>query len=159
MFLLLNNINVMIFESKAIISADSLIAVLVVILLLMTLVNIIITRMDTVDSIEEASAARVLGENIAEVIQTANSNGQGYFTIFRMPASISDEYYQVHINSSGLYIFVNGKTCYSHMGLLRVTDSEYHRDLRVTMEPNRTYNISNTRDQLTNTWIVIREVR
>lgn len=159
MSLLLNNINVMILETKAMITADSLIAFLVIILIITSLINIIINRMDTVDSIDEATEARVLGENIAEQIQSTNSNGQGYYTTFRTPGNISDEYYQVHINSTGLFIFVNGKTCYSHLGLLRVSGSEYMRDIQVTMKPDRTYNISNTRDKLTNTWIIVREVK
>lgn len=140
------------------ITVDSLITFLVVIILVTSLISIINERLDTVNSIEEASKARVLGENIAENIQATNTNGPGYSTSIKTPATISNNYYWVHINSSGLFIFVDGKTCYSHLGLVRVTGSEYLRDLEVTMKPNKTYTITNTRDKLTNTWIVVKEV-
>lgn len=158
MVLILNNINVSMMESKGMISADALLSFLVLIILLTSFINIIGNRIDTVNSIGEASESRVLGENIAQKIETTRSNGQGYYTIYKTPRSILHEYYVVHINSSGLFIFVNGKTCYSYLGLVRVTGSEYFRDLEVTMKPDKTYNISNTQDTLTNTWIVVREL-
>lgn len=158
MCLLLNNINVMNIGSKGIITADSLMAVLLIIMILMSLINIIISRMDTVNSIGEASEARILGENIAEKIESTDSNGPGYYTTFRTPSNISGEYYQIHINSTGLFVVVNRKTSYSYIGLHRVSGSEYMRDLEVTLKPGITYNISNTRDRLTNTWIIVKEV-
>jgi hypothetical protein len=41
---------------------------------------------------------------------------------------------------------------------MRVTGSDYLRDLQVTMKPDTTYNIKSTQDTLKNTWIVIKEV-
>jgi hypothetical protein len=158
MGLILNNINVSMMESKGWLSADALISFLVIIILLTSFINIISIRIDTVNSIELASESRVLGENMAQKIETTHSNGPGYYTICRTPRTIFHEYYIMHINSSGLYIFVNGKTCYSHLGLVRVTGSEHFRDMQVTLAPDKTYNISNTQDTLKNTWIVMREI-
>lgn len=158
MWLLLNKINVMNFDSNGFLTADSLIASLVIIILIMSLTNIIIKRIDTVNSIEEAVDARILGENIAELIESTAVNGPGYYITYRTPGNISSEYYYVHINSSGVFVLVNGKISYSHLVLLRVSGSEYLRDLEVTMKPGKIYNISNTRDQLLNTWIIVKEV-
>ncbi|UTB32550.1 MAG: hypothetical protein NKF70_13860 [Methanobacterium sp. ERen5] len=158
MGLILNNINVSMMDSKGWLSADALIAFLVLIILITSFINIISIRIDTVNTIEEASEARALGENIAQQIETTHSNGPGYYTIYRTPRTIFHEYYYVHFNSSGLYIFVNGKTSYSHLSLMRVTGSDYLRDLQVTMKPDTTYNITSTKDTLKNTWIVVKEV-
>lgn len=149
----------MIYQSKGFLSSDSLISVLVIMLIIMGLINIIINRIDTVNSIDEATGARILGENLAEKIESTASNGPGYYCILQTPENISDEYYQIHINSTGLFVEVNGKTSYSHMVFLRVSGSDYHRDLEVTMKPGRTYNISNTHDRLSNTWIVVKEIK
>jgi len=146
-------------DSKGLVTADSLIAFLLIIVLLMSLTNITMNRIDTVNSIGEAVDARILGENIAERIESTDSNGQGYYTTFRMPANISGEYYKVQINSTGLFVVVNGKTSYSRLVLLRVSGSEYLRDLEITMKPGKTYNISNTRDRLLNTWIIVKELQ
>jgi hypothetical protein len=145
-------------ESKGWLSADALISFLVIIIILTSFINIISIRIDTVNSIELASESRVLGENMAQKIETTHSNGPGYYIICRTPRTIFHEYYIMHINSLGLFIFVNGKTCYSHLGLVRVTGSEYCRDMQVTLKPDKTYNISNTQDTLKNTWIVVREI-
>jgi len=149
----------MIYESKGSLTADSLIAVLVIILLIISLINITINRIDTVNSIGKASESRILGENLAEKIESTYSNGPGYYTTFRAPKKISDEYYRVHINTSGLFVDVDGKTCYSHLILLRVSGSEDLRNMEVTLKPGKIYNISNTRDKLLNTWIIVKEVR
>jgi hypothetical protein len=148
----------MIMDYDGWITTDSLISILAVLILTTSLINIVVERVDTVNSMEEAFDARVLGENIAEQIQTTNSNGPGYYTTYRTPGNISDEYYTVHINSSGLFILVDKKICYSHLGSIRVSGSDYLRDLMVTMKPGKVYNISNTRDRLKNTWIIIKEV-
>ncbi len=158
MGLILNNINVSMIDTKGWFSADALIAFLVLIILITSFISIVGNRIDTVNSIEEASDARALGENIAQQIETTHSNGPGYYTIYRTPRTIFHEYYYVHINSSGLYIFVNGKTCYSHLSFMRVTGSDYMRDLEATMKPDTSYNITSTQDTLKNTWIVVKEV-
>jgi len=158
MGLILNNINVSMMDSKGWLSADALIAFLVLIILITSLISIVGNKIDTVNSIEEASESRALGENIAQQIETTHSNGPGYYTIYRTPSTIFHEYYHVHINSSGLYIFVNGKTCYSYLSFMRVTGSDYMRDLEVTMKPDTSYNITSKQDTLKNTWIVVKEV-
>jgi hypothetical protein len=73
MGLILNNINVSMMESKGWLSADALISFLVIIILLTSFINIISIRIDTVNSIELASESRVLGENMAQQIETTHT--------------------------------------------------------------------------------------
>ncbi len=145
-------------ESWGVITADFLLATLVIIIILSNLVAIAVDRIDTANDIGEASQARIMGENLAELIETTYSNGQGYYTTFKTPHNISGSNYIVNLDSTGLYIFINRKICYSHIGSKFIRGEAYQTFDGAILKPDKTYNISNIKDMCNITRIVVREI-
>jgi len=145
-------------ESRGSISADFLLASLIILITLSSLVSIAIDRIDTANSIAESSQARITAENIAEHIETTYIHGEGYYTTYTTPKKIFNNHYGVIINCSGLYLFLNGKTCYSYLGSMEISGADYPISSKVILKPDRTYNISNIKDKHNITRVVIKEI-
>jgi hypothetical protein len=91
-------------DNRAWISADFMMASIVVIALIISFIVIADERMKTARTVEEMSDARVLVETIAETIETVYSSGENCYTTMKMPPTVADEPYSIKINSSGVYI-------------------------------------------------------
>ena len=86
------------------VSFDFLMASLLILLTIPSLVSIIEERINTVNSVDEISEARVLAENLAEDIEMVYSGGRGCSIIFKLPAKVSNKHYKIKINSTGVYV-------------------------------------------------------
>lgn len=145
-------------KSEGWISADILLASLVTVILLTSMVTVIEERIDTANSISQAVEARILGENLAETIESTYIGGEGFSTTYQSPRKISNQNYIVVINSSGLCIYIDGKFCYTYLTLMRISGSNYPTEFKVIIKPDKTYNITNVKDYYNMTRIVIKEI-
>lgn len=145
-------------ESHGSISADFLLASLIILITISSLVSITMDRIDSANSIAQSSQARIISENLAERIETTYIQGTGYYTTYKTPKKLSNNQYMFIINCSGLYLFLNGKTCYSYLGSMEIYDANNPLSSKVILRPDKTYNISNIKDQHNITRVVIKEI-
>ena len=102
-------------DNRGWLSLDLFAATLIVILTIIGLVAITGVRMDTVNSFQEIARAKMLTEDIAGLIESVYSNGDGYETIYTLPSNIGNQPYVVAVNESGIYTTINGKMGYAHI--------------------------------------------
>lgn len=135
------------------VSIDFLLASLIIILTIPSIVAIIEDRIDTTNSVHEITEAKVLAENVAEIIEMVYSGGRGCFIIFKIPAT---KHYNITVNSTGVYVRFKGKIGTAYITPIMISSSKYGSN--VLLEPNITYNISNITDEHDNTKIIIKRI-
>ena len=138
------------------VSFDFLMASLLILLTIPSVVSIIEDRINTVNSIQEVSEARVLAENLAENIEMVYSGGIGCSIVFKLPATLSNKHYKVRINSTGVYVIFLGKIGTAFITPLTISNGKY--DSYALLEPNKTYNISNIKDEHDRMKIIIKQI-
>ena len=84
-------------DNKGQASAELILVTVVFLVISMSFVNLISGEMDKTQT-GELGQARVLGEKIAETINTAYINGKGYSANLDLPDSFD---YKVYVNNSG----------------------------------------------------------
>lgn len=117
---------------------------------------IIRNRIDTANSVHEISDAKVLTENVAEIFEIVYSGGRGCSIIFKMPATISSKHYNFTVNSTGVYVRFMSKIATAYITPMRITNRKYGSN--VVLEPNKTYNISNIKDEHDHINIIIKRI-
>jgi hypothetical protein len=140
-------------DNRAWISADFMMASIVIIAIIISFIVIVNERMETVKTVEEMSDARVLVETIAETIVTVYSSGENCYTPIKMPPTVADEPYSIKINSSGVYIRYR-----KMVGTAFIPSNVISESPNITMLPDETYNISNVKDENQNTVVMIKKV-
>lgn len=138
------------------VSIDFLMASLLILLTIPSLISIIEDRINTVNSVDEISEARVLAENLAEDIEMVYSGGRGCSIIFKLPAKVSDKHYKITINSTGVYVSFLGKIGTAHITPMTISNGKY--DSYLLLEQNKTYNISNIKDEHDRMKIIIKQI-
>ncbi|MFY9637586.1 MAG: hypothetical protein WAK14_02150 [Methanobacterium sp.] len=93
---------------------------------------------------------------MAQDIEMVYSGGRGCSIIFKLPAKVSNKHYKITINSTGVYISFLGKIGTSHITPMTISNGKY--DSYVLLEPNKTYNISNIKDEHDRMKIIIKQI-
>jgi hypothetical protein len=145
-------------DEKGWVTLDFLATLIIVFLTIQSIVAIVSERIETVNSIEDSGEAKILVENIAETLETVYTNGEGYYTIYKMPPTISGELYTIDVNSREVLIKFNGKTGCAHLTSMKISNSIYYDSQSVQMNGNQAYNISNHRDEHENVHIIIKQI-
>ena len=145
-------------DRKGWVTLDFLVTLIVVFLTIQSIVAIVSERMDTVNTIEDIGEGKILIENIAEILETVYTNGEGYYTIYKMPPTISGKSYIIDVNSREVLLKLNGKTGCAHLTSMKISNSIYYDSSSVQMNGNQAYNISNHRDEHDNVHIIIKQV-
>ena len=125
------------------VTIDFIFAFIIIIITIQGLTAIIDDRIDTANSVHEVVEAKILEENIAEIVEMVYSGGMDCSIIFKMPSKIATKPYRLTINSSGVYIMFKNNIGTAFITRMKITDDKFATNIQ--MEPNRTYNISNIR--------------
>lgn len=144
-------------DKRGIISVEFILSSLIILLVIAGMVSLISGRMDAVSSTSELGRARMTAENVAEAINKVYSGGNGHSVTLTLPP-ISNKTYYINVNSTGVFILMDGMIGKSYINPKRITYSDKLIEANVWMRGNRDYLIKNKKDQYGNTWIVIREI-
>ncbi|MGZ7096722.1 MAG: hypothetical protein ACXVHU_09655 [Methanobacterium sp.] len=145
-------------DNRGIITVELIFASIIILIIIAGIISVISERMDAVTSTDELGKARMTSENVAEAINKVYSGGNGQSITFNLPANISDESYYIRVNSSGVYIFIDGMIGKSFINPRKITYSDKLIESNVYMNRNRSYLIKNVKDSGGNSWIVISEI-
>ena len=120
-------------------SAELILATVVFLIISMSFVNLISGEMDKTQT-GELGQARVLGEKIAETINTVYINGKGYSANLNLPDSFD---YKVYVNNTGyLNMEYNNQNITIKLIPVNCTNP-------VTMNPGESYIVRNVNGTIT----------
>lgn len=117
---------------------------------------IISDRVDTANSVHELVEAKILEENIAEIVEMLYSGDVGCSIIFKMPSKIANKPYSLTINSSGVYVMFKNNIGTAFITPMKITDGKFYTN--ILLEPNKTYNISNIKYRDNYNGIIIKKI-
>lgn len=123
------------------VSIDFMIAFMIILLTIPSITAIISERIDTVNSVREITEAKILEENIGEIIEMVYSGGYGCSYTLKMPSKIATKSYCLKIDPSGVHVMFMNNIGTAFMAPIKITDGKYYSN--IYLEPNVTYNISN----------------
>ncbi|WP_414468937.1 hypothetical protein [Methanobacterium sp. ACI-7] len=145
-------------DKRGIITVDLIFATLVILLVSGGLLTVVSERMDGVSNTEKLGNARMTAESVAESINKVYSGGNGHQITLNLPDKISNSTYEIKVNSSGVFVLIDGMIGKSYINPKKIT-SDYRLDEQnVLMYGNRNYVIKNVQDIDGNNWIVIKEL-
>lgn len=138
-------------------SIDLIAAFLIILVTIPSIIAIIEERVDTAYRVQEITEAKLLSENIAERIEMVYSGGNGCSITYKMPSTIVNNPYKVHVNSSGVFIKFDNKMGSAFISPVKISNNPRY-DYNVIMEANRTYNISNIKNEFNQDCIIIKQI-
>lgn len=138
-------------------SIDFMVAFLIILVTIPGVIAIIEERVDTANRVQEITEAKVLSENIAERIEMVYSGGNGCSIIYKMPITIANKPYNVHVNSSGVFIKFNNKMGSAFISPVKISNNPRY-DYNVIMEADKTYNISNIKNEFDQDCIIVKQI-
>ncbi|MBZ2166559.1 hypothetical protein [Methanobacterium spitsbergense] len=138
-------------------SIDFIAAFMIILVTIPGIIAIIEERVDTANRVQEIAEAKVLSENIAERIEMVCSGGNGCSITYKMPPTTANKSYIVHVNSSGVFIRFNGKMGSAFISPVKISNNLRY-DYNVFMEANKTYNISNIKNEFNYDCIIIKQI-
>ena len=144
-------------DNNGIVTAEFILASLIVLIIISSVISVIFERMETASTMDELGNARMICEKVAETINKVYSSGDGHTITLNLPSNISNQKYEIKVNSSGVYIFIEGMVGKSQINPKRITKSNKLIEANVWMHGNRSYIIKNIKSHDGINWIVINE--
>lgn len=144
-------------DSRGIVAVDLIFATLLIIILAGSIITVISDRMDTVSQTEELGKARMTAENVAEAINKVYSGGTGHSASISLPDNIKDKKYYIKIDSSGVYVTVDGMIGKANIAPTKFSSSYPLHEAQIIMHNGANYTIENLNDSDGYNWILIRE--
>jgi hypothetical protein len=135
-------------------SVELLLTSVVFLLILSGIIGIVEERSETGYFTQEAAEARIIAEKIAQSLEEAYSGQNGHEIIVEMPPEIQGNDYRVTVNSSGVFVDVGNRNCYSTSSVTRVTGIKHTED-QIFLYPAESYRITHQRDEDGNHFLVI----
>jgi len=129
----------------------------IILLTIPSIISIIEVRMDAVESTHELVDGRILAETIAESVEAVYYGGEGHYIMIEMPPDINHKTYIIIINSNGVFLKLNhmmGVAFITHLKIANNSSKEY---ISIFMHPNKTYRISNVKDEHGYNYILIQD--
>lgn len=145
-------------DSKGIITVELIFSSMVFIILIGCILSIVSERMDTVSSTDELGKARMTAENVAEAINKAYSGGNGHILTLNLPATINKKEYKLKVNSSGVFILIDGNIGKSQVNPNKFSYNDELIQSTVIMQGGHNYFIKNIKGSDGYNWIIIQEV-
>ncbi len=105
----------MIIDHRGVFSADLLFSLLILIIMISGSLFITSQRLDMVDNFGDITGARALAEKVSIALNQAYSGGNGTDILVTLPGDINKKDYLVLVNSSGVYVEIEGKKGKVHM--------------------------------------------
>jgi len=96
-------------DQKGIATADLLFATLIAIVIMATMISTISNEMNKTQS-GDFGAIRVVGEKVAQTVNTVYTNGNGYSMNLTMTNVTNSSSYTIRVNNSGVLVNYTGKT-------------------------------------------------
>ena len=141
-------------DSYGAVTVELIFATLIILIVAGGVVAIASERTDAAKE-AEFGTARMLAENVAEAINKVYAGGSGHMTNITLPCSIGNRTnYHITVNSSGVYIRIDGKIGKAYIASKKISSDEPPTNINVTMLPGNTYTICNVYYNYYN-WIII----
>lgn len=137
-------------------SVELLLTSVVFLLILTGIIGIVEERSETAHLTREAAEARIIAERVAQSLEDAYSGGEGHEIMVEIPAEIDGMDYLVKVNSSGVFVDMDNRICFSSSSVPRVTGPK-HTEEQIFLYPTVTYRITHQRDKDGNHFLVISE--
>ena len=142
-------------DNHGIMTVDLIFATLLITIIAGSIITVVSDRMDTVSQTEELAKARMTADNVAEAINKVYSGGTGHWVNISLPTNITDESYYINVNSSGVYVTIDGMIGKSYITPKKFSDSYLLDESQITMHNGATYTIKNVNGSDGHNWIVI----
>jgi hypothetical protein len=142
-------------DSKGIITVELIFASFLILIIAVSILSVVSSRMDATSSTDELGNARMTAENVAESINKVYSNGNGHTVTVSLPANISNKNYGIKVNSSGIFVLIDGDIGKSFINPKKISSSDKLIESTVLMHCNCNYLIKNVKGPDGNNWIVI----
>jgi len=142
-------------DNQGIMTVDLIFATLLIVILIGSIITIISERMDASSQIEELGKARITAENVAEVINNVYSGGSGHSATINLPDNIAGKDYYLNVNSSGVYITVDGMIGKACIAPKKFSASNSLRETQIIIHNGKGYTIKNVNGSDGYEWIVI----
>ncbi|MDD6285720.1 hypothetical protein OTK55_03255 [Methanosphaera sp. Vir-13MRS] len=125
-------------EEKGTIILEYIIVFFILIVLCSLLISITFTEFQMADETQNRKEARIISNQISEIINNVNINQNGYSTTYTLPDKINKESYIVKINKTGVYIN-------SHYQLTRsnIIPKNALKNTNYILTPGNTYEFKN----------------
>lgn len=138
-------------------SAELLLTTVVFLLILSGIIGIAEERFETSYSTQEAVEARFIADKVAQSLEDDYSGGEGHEIVMELPPCINGQDYLVKVNSSGVFVDMGNRNCYSKSSVTRVTGPK-HTEEQIFLYPAQSYRITHQRDEDGNHFLIIGEI-
>jgi len=112
-------------------------------------------RVETVENTQKLADARNLAEEIARTINLVYYGGKGHSIKINLPQKLGDSNYKVKVNSSGVYIIVDGMMGKATIVPKKLINGEPPSYSQITLLSGRSYTVCSMEDKNGGNWIVI----
>jgi hypothetical protein len=138
-------------------SVELLLTSVVFLIVLSGIIGMAEERVETAGITQEAAEARIISDKVAQSMEDAYSGGEGHELTVKMPLEVKGQDYLVKVNSSGVYLDMDNRNCYSPSSVPRVTGPKETEE-QVFLYPGGTYRIVHRRDENSNHFLVISKI-
>ena len=142
-------------DNQGVMTVDLIFATLLIIIIAGSIVTVISDRMNDVSQAEELTKARMTADNLAEAVNKVYSGGTGHSVTVKLPENITDKKYYVKVNSSGVYVIIEGMIGKAYVVPKKISNSYSLQETPVLMQGGATYEITNVNGSSGYNWIVI----
>jgi len=139
-------------DRRGIITAEFIITTIIIFVIVSSVISVVSERIDVASSTAMYGNARMTAEYVAGAINKVYSGGHGHAVTLSLPANISDKSYVIRVNSSGVFVLIDGKTGKSFINPKRISPRTFN------MRGNQSYIIRNVKGADRNTRIVISRI-
>ena len=136
-------------------SIDFILLVFLFFIITTSVLNIVIDRVETVENTQKLADARNLAEEIARTIDLVYYGGKGHSIKINLPQKLGDSNYKVKVNSSGVYIIIDGMMGKANIVPKKLINGEPPSYSQITLLSGRSYTVCNMEDENGGNWIVI----
>jgi hypothetical protein len=145
-------------DSRGIITVELIFASIILLVIIGGILSVASERMDSVSSTEELGKARMATESVAEAINKVYSGGNGHAVTLNLPATINKKEYNLKVNSSGVFILIDGNIGKSTINPKKISCTDELIQSNVIMHGDGKYLIKNVKGSDGNNWIVIQDI-
>jgi hypothetical protein len=138
-------------------SVELLLTSVVFLIILSGIIGIVEERFETASLTREAAEARIISDEVAQSLEDAYSGGEGHEVLVEMPPGVNGKDYLVKVNSSGVFVDMDHRICFTTSSVPRVTGPKHTEEL-LLLYPSETYQITHHRDENGNHFLVISEM-
>ncbi len=130
-------------EDRGTLSMELIFTTLFFIFILTGMVSVVSDRLDVTNRTEELLDARMLVETVANSINNVYTAGNGQNMDIVLPPTVGNSSYKLLVNSSGVYIEVEGMKGKAAILPMKIRDGLSNTSHKIEMLPGRTYSIKN----------------